>query len=379
MSLARFGALTVGFESLRREPVRTALSTIGIVMGVASLVAVLSLGDGMERFAREEARETTDLLAIEVSGIQERQVDGIVVPVAEPVNLSLADRRDLLGRLPPGSEVRLFRAGATMVGSPRLDRLRAARVTGWSGAKVAVTAGRSLEPADDSAAAAVVVINPALAAALGSPAPLGDSIQVGSVWARIVGVGGPALGETFDLQVPFRFLDGMLAASVRERLASMVVLAPTIELTNPIKDTIAAWRDAHGPAWKEGVRIRNNAGRLAQVERGVLLFKLLMGAITGVSLLVGGVGIMNVLLASVAERTREIGIRKATGARRSDVMWQFLAESVAIAVAGAVAGVLLGLAIAYLSTSVMRSMTSAQIFAATSAGTVLFAAFASIV
>ena len=99
----------------------------------------------------------------------------------------------------------------------------------------------------------------------------------------------------------------------------------------------------------------------ARARDGVLLFKLLMGAITGVSLVVGGVGIMNVLLASVVERTREIGVRKAAGARNRDVLAQFLAESVAIAGAGSVLGTALGVTVSAGVAALMRARTMAEV------------------
>jgi putative ABC transport system permease protein len=120
--------------------------------------------------------------------------------------------------------------------------------------------------------------------------------------------------------------------------------------------------------------VRTNQARVEQVATGMLVFKLLMGAITGVSLLVGGIGIMNVLLASVAERTREIGIRKAAGARDRDILVQFLAEAVTITGAGATVGVALGLAIAFLTAWIMRLQTNAPVHAAVTPGTILFAA-----
>jgi putative ABC transport system permease protein len=126
------------------------------------------------------------------------------------------------------------------------------------------------------------------------------------------------------------------------------------------------------------VNISANSARVEQLTQALLVFKILMGAITGVSLLVGGIGIMNVLLASVAERTREIGIRKAAGARNRDILTQFLAEAVAITGAGAALGVLLGLGIAFLAAAIMRSQTQAPVHAAITASTVLVAAFASI-
>ncbi|OYV71816.1 MAG: hypothetical protein B7Z72_06145, partial [Gemmatimonadetes bacterium 21-71-4] len=103
------------------------------------------------------------------------------------------------------------------------------------------------------------------------------------------------------------------------------------------------------------------------------------GALTGISLIVGGIGIMNVLLASVAERTREIGIRRATGARRREILLQFLAESVTITGAGAVLGAGLGVAAAYAVTAFMRMRTRATVYAGLSWSTLIVAAVAALV
>jgi len=115
------------------------------------------------------------------------------------------------------------------------------------------------------------------------------------------------------------------------------------------------------------------------VRQGILVFKILMGAFTGISLLVGGIGIMNVLLASVVERTREIGIRKAVGARRRDILAQFLAESVAIASVGSLLGVGVGLTGAYVVTAVIRARTQALVYAATTWQTLAVSAAAAVV
>jgi putative ABC transport system permease protein len=104
--------------------------------------------------------------------------------------------------------------------------------------------------------------------------------------------------------------------------------------------------------------------RLESINQGILIFKILMGAFTAISLVVGGIGIMNVLLASVIERTREIGVRRSVGARRRDLVLQFLAESVAISVVGALLGAALGIAAAFAATAVMRAKTGALVFAA---------------
>jgi len=122
-----------------------------------------------------------------------------------------------------------------------------------------------------------------------------------------------------------------------------------------------AWR--YGPEWKERAQVMNRTERVAQVQQGMLLFKLFMGAITGISLIVGGIGVMNVLLSAVAERTREIGVRRAVGARRGHILAQFLAESVTICVIGSVAGIVLGLVGSYGITAAIRANTRAQMYA----------------
>jgi putative ABC transport system permease protein len=106
------------------------------------------------------------------------------------------------------------------------------------------------------------------------------------------------------------------------------------------------------------------ARRLDQIARSFLVLKMLMGAFTAISLLVGGSGITNVLLASMLERTREIGIRKAVGARYRDVLLQFLVESVSITTVGALAGAALGMAGAVAVTAIIRARTDVPMFAA---------------
>ncbi|HEU4698493.1 MAG TPA: FtsX-like permease family protein, partial [Gemmatimonadales bacterium] len=117
---------------------------------------------------------------------------------------------------------------------------------------------------------------------------------------------------------------------------------------------------------------------LEQAQQGILVFKLVMGAFAAIALLVGGIGIMNVLVASVIERTREIGIRKATGARHRDILVQFLSEAVAISGVGAVLGAAAGLAGAFTAAAVIRHVSQARLYAAFTWGTLLVAATASV-
>src|SRR5690606_39191185 len=147
----------------------------------------------------------------------------------------------------------------------------------------------------------------------------------------------------------------------------------------PVQEGAERWlASRYGAEWKKVARVETNRKQLEDVEQGMILFRLFMGAITGISLLVGGIGIMNVLLASVTERTREIGVRKAVGASRWDILVQFLAESVTISGLGSALGAAVGLAGAFGITWLMRQETEAQVYAAFTWGTVLVCAIAAL-
>jgi putative ABC transport system permease protein len=152
-----------------------------------------------------------------------------------------------------------------------------------------------------------------------------------------------------------------------------------IEDVPRVRDAAESWLAARWPDWDERVAVQSNERLVEQARQGMLVFKLLMGAITGISLVVGGIGIMNVLLASVTERTREIGIRRAAGARRLDILLQFLAESVTITTAGSAAGAALGIAVAMGVATLMRVQTDADIHAAVTIPTLAVAAAAGVV
>jgi len=151
------------------------------------------------------------------------------------------------------------------------------------------------------------------------------------------------------------------------------LLAPDVESVDDLREAASDWLSRRYTRWQERVNVVVGREQLRRVEQAFLLMKLFVGTLVSISLLVGGVGIMNVLLASVAERTREIGIRKSVGARSSDIHAQFLAESVSIALAGAAAGLSLGFVFAWGVAVLFRAMAHVPIVPVLSAGSVLIA------
>jgi putative ABC transport system permease protein len=375
----------VSLDTLRGNPLRTVLSTLGIVIGVASLVAVLSLGDGMEKYVRTQIGETTDIQAIGISARRVREVDGVNVPVADPVRLTIADLPSLSAALGP-----LAVAGATtsdvalttVDGRPRAVQLLGTMPALFSTQGIAVASGRLFTDAESSAPVALITTKAArvLAPAGRAPLAVGDSIQLGAVVARIVGiVAGPGSANAVLAVVPAGAVSAMLPAGGTFS-PSFIVRAGRVEDVPAARSAVERWSSARfGAGWRDRLNVSNRADRLAQVQQGMMLFKLFMGAITGISLLVGGIGVMNVLLAAVAERTREIGVRRAVGAARHHILAQFLAESVTISGVGSVVGIALGLTGAYGITALIRANTRAAMYAGVSMGTLVVAVGATVI
>lgn len=367
-------SIRVGVQTLRANPMRAALSTLGVVMGAASLVAVLSLGDGAERFARDQI-ERRGLQTVAVVARTSDTVDGLLVPRTDYPRFTPDELRSLASFVGPDTEVLL-----TVEGTGPLTvhgQSRAALVQGVAAGNVRqmgqrIWRGRLFTPAELESGAPVAIVGHKLAADLTRGRPtesaLGSDLAFKGGTVRVVGIQESAPGERLlTAVVPFALAEALMVAAPQPRVRTLVLNAPKVEDVLAVKAKAEAWADARNPGWLAGKQIAiasQGLDRLVAVNQGILVFKILMGAFTAISLIVGGIGIMNVLLAAVAERTKEIGVRKAAGARRRDIILQFLAESVVISLAGAIIGVILGIAGAYLVTYIMRTQTMAQVYAA---------------
>ena len=228
----------------------------------------------------------------------------------------------------------------------------------------------------------MVVLSEGLAARLlGMPAEsaVGMQIRLRERPRTVIGVRASPGNETAgSAYVPLEAVADALAPTPRPRAPELVLQAASVEAVPLVQREAERWLGERYGDWKRIARVAANQTRVAQASQAILVFKGFMGAITGISLLVGGIGIMNVLLASVTERTREIGIRKAIGARSGDVLVQFLSESVAISGLGSFLGAALGLGGAFGITALIRQQTEARVYAAFSWGTVAVSALAAV-
>ncbi|MBV9774144.1 MAG: ABC transporter permease [Gemmatimonadetes bacterium] len=374
----------VGLETLRVNPLRTVLSTLGVIIGVASLIAILSMGDGMERFARSEIERTTGVQMVTVSPRLTDTIDGLTFPKKEFTILTAADAQAAEREIPGISGTALELSGQALVTPPQGRKKYAAIVSATLASALEfrhtrLEAGRSFTEVEAGRNAPVAVVSHLLAARLAGnrepAAAIGQTVRLNGVPRRVIGVLAPRPRErVLHVLVPLRAAAGILHPVGPAAAPALEIRARSVEEVQAVQDRVEDWLAGRYGRWEERFLVGTSLDRVEQVQRQMTVFKLFMGAVAAISLLVGGIGIMNVLLASVTERTHEIGIRKAAGARGRDIRLQFLAESVAISGAGSAVGVVLGLLGAVGISAGIRATSEAPLYPWLSASTVLVAA-----
>jgi putative ABC transport system permease protein len=374
-------AFRSALDNLAAHKLRSALTMLGMIFGVGAVIAMMSIGAGAERQAlasierlglrnvlvRAKTFKEDELREIRQQSLGVSQRDAAAITEAIP-GVDLVVPRihiDPYKVLSPSGKT----DGAAVYGvTPRYREL----------AHLALAEGRFLDPLDESTHAQVCVIGPEVRRDLfGYGEALGGLVKVNDVWLEVVGVlasdaapaatatgggpGGPGKAGGEGEEGAGAAGDGpasheiYLPLSTADRKFEHPVLAsPLDEIVVRLKDGVSGEQTAS--LMRDLLdRLHANTGDyelvvpealLAESRRTQRLFNVVMGAIAGISLLVGGIGIMNIMLATVLERTREIGVRRAVGARRGDIRFQFIVESFAISLIGGIAGIVAGLALA---------------------------------
>ena len=356
-------ALGSALASLAGHKLRSALTMLGMIFGVGAVIAMLSIGAGAER----QALSVVERLGLRNVLVRAKTFQDEELREIREKSLGVSRRDALaLAEAVPGVELAapslrieaysVIAAGGRSEGVVRGVSHRQAELS-----RLTLAEGRFLDPLDERTHAQVCVIGPKVRRDLFGYGPaVGQDLKVNDVWLEVVGVLGlPEGAEGAD-----QSFQGVAVGSVADEIYLPVttaerkfgrdpLAAPLDEITLRLAPGASAGEAAvlarelldrlHGGA--EDYELVVPEALLAESRRTQRLFNVVMGAIAGISLLVGGIGIMNIMLATVLERTREIGVRRAVGARRADIRFQFVVEAFAISLIGGVAGVALGLAI----------------------------------
>lgn len=359
--------LLLGVKNLFLHKVRSVLTMLGIVFGVGSVIAMLAVGEGASREAGRaiESMGSANIIleSVEPPKEAESAQPGPRLPAwRRQYGLTEEDRSRISNTIPNVWRVHPEAEQTDEVTSPSARRraiLHATRAEAPEVRNLRSVEGRFFTGLEHDRAAPVCVLSPSLARKLFPfGGALGKTVRIESDFYTVLGVfrpggddgGKQAAEETAAAREDIAYLPLTTARArishfihSRTEYDSLVVCTGGTRHVPGIGEAVEALMDRSHKS--RDYRIIVPLELLAQARQTQRLFNVIIGSIAAISLLVGGIGIMNIMLATVTERTREIGIRRALGARRSDIISQFLVETVVISLAGGLFGVALGLAI----------------------------------
>lgn len=355
-----FEATKTAFRSLRSNLFRTVLTLLGIVIGVASVITLMAIGDGAKKSVVDSISAMgSNLLQVRPGGPLQRFRWDAVTLVPEDAE-AIAALPHVAAALPELNGQFTLRYG-------NIDHATEVNATGAKfplARKWDVAQGTFFTEEDEKNYATVVVLGKSVATKLfPDQNPLGEFIIINNVLFQVVGVmaerGADPGGQDQDDKVFVPFKTGSLRIIGQRFLRAVTVSVDEERNIEEVQTRVhALMMERHGA---EDFQIRSMSSLIDMVSETQNTMTVLLGSIAAISLLVGGIGVMNIMLVSVTERTREIGIRMATGARTRHIMQQFLIEALAVSALGGVLGVALGLGVAmlvaYLGTTVAYSLT----------------------
>ncbi len=332
--------------ALRAKKFRTPLPQLGIVIGVGSVIAMLAVGNGAKQQVLERISGMgTNLLLVRPGAPNQRGTGGIATLIPEDAQ-AIAALPNVLAAVPEQGGGATARFGGTdyqtQVNATGADFTLA---RGWP-----VARGLFFSHADVRSYAAVAVLGQTVAKTLfEEQSPLGKHVVLNNTLFQVIGVmserGASPVGSDQDDVVFVPVSTGAMRLFGQRHVRSVTVAVDDVARIDQTQDAVATLLEARHR--KVDFQIRNMASLLETAVETQNTLTVLLGSIAAISLLVGGIGVMNIMLVSVTERTREIGIRMATGARMRDILQQFLGEALTVSALGGAIGVACGLAASF--------------------------------
>jgi putative ABC transport system permease protein len=365
--------IALGIENLLLHKLRSFLTMLGIVFGVGSVIAMLSVGEGASKEALDQIRKlgSNNIIVNAIKSIDDEAASTThshmsIYGLTYEDHVRVAESFDTIRQTAP---VKLVRKEGRL-----RERALELRIVGTTPewfelVRRPVLAGRVLLASDEEDHLPVAVLTEFGARKLlAAESTIGQSLRMGSDYFEVVGIVKSESGQAGSIQIPDEEIDVYIPISVarayfgdittrrtagtRERemveLHQMIVQVNSIEEVEPtakgIEDMLERFHK------KKDYLVSVPLALLRQAEATKRTFNIVLGSIAGISLLVGGIGIMNIMLASVTERTQEIGVRRAIGAKRKQIVSQFLIETVVLSIVGGLIGIGLGVLVPFLIT-----------------------------
>ncbi len=353
--------LLEALESLNANKLRSMLTVLGIVIGVTAVIAMLSIGRGAQAsITNQIERIGTNLVYVTPGSIRE---GGVTQASGTAGTLTLDDGKALenIPGVVAESPVLQGRAQAVYLGNNTNTRLIGVTPNYINVVNITLADGAFLSDANETAHSSVAVLGSATAENLfgSTSGVVGQTLRLNGQPFRVIGVlqsqGGTGfLNQDDQIIVPLSTAQTKLIGNQRFRGASAIQQI-TVKVSNAnqvaqvMADITTVLRERHRTAaGSDDFTVVSQQDALSAITNVTNTLTIFLGGIAGISLLVGGIGIMNIMLTTVTERTREIGLRKAIGARRQDILIQFLVESTVLSVLGGAIGIVLGWGISHL-------------------------------
>ncbi|MDX1590873.1 MAG: FtsX-like permease family protein [Balneolaceae bacterium] len=355
-------AIRYALQNIRTNFFHTLLSVLGIVIGVSALIVILSMIDGLEKYAQDQISTTTSVKVVEMSSVTVETIDGIRIRKQQPAILTADIHNLLLDSLPvPVTTYRVSEVAKEIT----VNNETAGSVVYYADPdhpyNLTVDYGTHFFDADSALTnSRVAVIDTMLANRF-----TGGSFQPDEVIGRVFRMDDQEFEVTGITAgyAPGPEMFVSLAHLAGERLWDnppfIAFQAENIADVPVIKESLEEWLET-SEFTEDDFRILSQDFRVNQALQGFQLFRIIMGLIVGLSVLVGGIGVMNVLLISVTQRTKEIGVRKAVGSRKKDIYVQFLSESIVISLFGTVVGIVIGILVALAVVPIVHQIIEAQ-------------------
>ena len=350
--------LTETFSALLSNKIRSGLTILGIVIGIGSVIAMVAIGQGAQSSITSSIQSLGSNLLMVQPGMQRSIGSQVREQRGSSQTLTLADSKAIAENISSVKAVApqvSSRSQVTAKGANTNTQVYGVTEEYASVRSVSVASGEFITAADDSNLAKAAVLGPTTAADLfGEDSdPIGQTVRINKIDFKVIGVtvskGGSGMSNQDDvIYIPLataqRFLTGNNYVGTIN--VEGVDSESLDQLSTDITDLLLE-RHKITDSTKADFSIMNQADIVSSMSAVTSQLTYLLAAIAGISLLVGGIGIMNMMLTTVTERTREIGLRKAIGAKRGDITIQFLSEAVTLTFTGGIIGVALGWLAAY--------------------------------